>query len=86
VICVVFFASIVSVSLVLSSVVVAFEKSSRYLEAAGVTGVAVAVLAHVVILPGSRRFRLAQRWAAGHKAGRTTALADTYRWNRAAAA
>jgi class 3 adenylate cyclase len=84
-ICAVFFASILSVSLVLSCVVVAFEKSSHYVEAAAVTAVAVAVLAYVVILPGSRRFHLAQRWAAGGEVDRAAALEDTYTWTRAAA-
>jgi class 3 adenylate cyclase len=84
-ICAVFFASILSVSLLLSFVVVAFEKSSHYVDAAAVTGVAVAVLAYVVILPGSRRFHLAQRWAAGHEVDRAAALGDTYTWTRAAA-
>ena len=85
VICAVFFASILSVSLLLAFVVVAFEKSSQYVEAAVVTGVAVAVLAYVVILPDSRRFRLAQRWAAGDEVDRAAALEDTYAWTRAAA-
>ena len=73
VICAVFFASILSVSLLLSFVVVAFEKSSHYVEAAAVTGVAVAVLAYVVILPDSRRFHRAQRWAAGDEVDRAAA-------------
>jgi adenylate cyclase len=84
-ICAVFFSSILSVSLLLSFVVVAFEKSSHYVDAAAVTGVAVAVLAYAVILPGSRRFHLAQRWAAGHEVDRAAALEDTYTWTRAAA-
>jgi adenylate cyclase len=85
VICAVFFVSICSVSFLFSFVVVAFEESSHYAEAAAVTGVAVAVLAYVVILPGSRRFHLAQRWAAGYEVDRAAALADTYTWTRAAA-
>jgi class 3 adenylate cyclase len=79
----VFFASILSVSVLQSFVVVAFEKSSHYVEAAAVTGVAVAVLAYVVILPGSRRFHLAQRWASGREVDRAAALEDTYTWTRA---
>jgi adenylate cyclase len=81
----VFFASILSVSILQSFVVVAFEKSSHYVEAAAVTGVVVAVLAYVVLLPGSRRFHLAQRWAAGREVDRAAALEDTYAWTRAAA-
>jgi len=86
VICAVFFASILTVSLVVSFVVVAFERSSRYVEAAAITGVAVAVLSYVVILPGSRRFQLAQGWAAGREVDRAAALEDTYMWTRKAAA
>jgi adenylate cyclase len=85
VICAVFFVSILSVSLFLSFAVVAFENSSRYVEAAAVTGIAVAALAYAVILPGSRRFRLAQRFAAGDEVDRATALQDTYTWTRAVA-
>jgi class 3 adenylate cyclase len=84
VICGVFFASILSVSLLSSFVVVAFERSSHYVEAAAVTGVVVAVLAYMVILPGSRRFHLAQRWAAGREVDRAAAIEDTYTWTRAA--
>ncbi|OBK79300.1 adenylate/guanylate cyclase domain-containing protein [Mycobacterium sp. 1274761.0] len=85
VVCAVFFASILSVSLILSLGVVAFEKSSRYVEACAVTGVAVAVLTYAVILPGSRPFHIAQRWAAGCDVDRAAALRDTYAWTRAAA-
>jgi len=86
VICAVFFASIVSVFLLFSLVVVALERSTHYVEAAAVTGVAVAGLTYVVILPGSRRFHLVQRWAAGREVDRAAALQDTYTWTRAAAA
>jgi adenylate cyclase len=79
------FTSILSVSVVSSCAVVAFERSSHYAEALAGTVVVIAVLAYAVILPGSRRFRLAQRWAAGHEVDRATALEDTYAWTRAAA-
>ncbi|MUL65753.1 adenylate/guanylate cyclase domain-containing protein [Mycobacterium sp. CBMA 234] len=81
----VLFASILSVSCLQSFAVVAFEESSHYVEAAAVTCVAVAVLVYVVLLPGSRRFHLAQRWAAGSEVDRVAALEDTYAWTRAAA-
>jgi adenylate cyclase len=68
----------------LSSLVVAFEKSSHYVEATVFTVAAVVVDAYVVILPGSRLFRLAQRWAAGYEVDRAKALQDTYTWTRAA--
>jgi adenylate cyclase len=78
------FASSLAVYLVWSFLVVTFEKSSHYVEAAVVTGVAVVVMSLVVVLPGSRRFRLAQRWAAGDELDREAALKDTYTWARAA--
>jgi adenylate cyclase len=82
-ICAVFFASILSVSLLLTFAIVAFERSSHYVEAAAVTGIAVAVLAYAVILPGSRRLHPAERWAAGDEVDRAAALEDTYTWTRA---
>jgi adenylate cyclase len=81
---VVAFASSLAVYLVWSFLVVTFEKSSHYVEAAVVTGVAVVVMSLVVVLPGSRRFRLAQRWAVGDEVDREAALKDTYTWTRAA--
>jgi adenylate cyclase len=70
--------------LVFSFVVVAFEKSSHYVEAAAVTAVAMVVQNYVVVLPGGRRCRLAQWWAAGREVDRAQALQDTYTWARAA--
>ena len=64
------FASLLPPYLVWSLVVVAYEKSSHFAEAAIVTGVAVVVLAFVVILPRSRPFQLAERWAAGREVDR----------------
>ena len=77
------FASALPPYLLWSFIVVAFEKSSHYVEAAVVTGAAVVVLASVMVLPSSRRFRLAQRWAAGDEVDREAALEDTYTWSRA---
>ncbi|MCV7401953.1 HAMP domain-containing protein [Mycobacterium fragae] len=77
------FASLLPANLVWSIVVVAYEKSSHFAEAAIVTGVAVAVLSFVVTLPGSRRFRLAEGWADGREVDRARALQDTYTWAHA---
>src|ERR1044072_8672117 len=82
VIWVITFASLLPSYLLWSFLVVAFEKSSHYVEAAVVTGTAVVVLASVQVLPSSRRFRLAQRWAAGDEVDREAALEDTYTWTR----
>jgi adenylate cyclase len=77
------FASLLPPYLVWSLVVNAYEKSSHFAEAAIVAGVAVVVLAFVVILPGSRPFHLAERWAAGREVDRARALQDTYTWAHA---
>jgi adenylate cyclase len=77
------FASTLPPYLLWSFLVVVFEKSTHYVEAAVVTGAAVVVMSLVVVVPESRRFRLAQRWAAGDEVDREAALEDTYTWTRA---
>jgi hypothetical protein len=47
------FIVLLPVYLVVSLLVVAFEKSDRYVEAAAVTVVAVLVLIYVIVLPGA---------------------------------
>ena len=81
---VIVFASAMAAYPAWSLVVVAFERSSHYVEAAAVTAVAMAVQTYVVVLPGGRRCRLAQSWAAGREVDRAAALEDTYIWSRAA--
>ncbi|HZA12120.1 adenylate/guanylate cyclase domain-containing protein [Mycobacterium sp.] len=68
--------------LLMSFLVVAFEDSSQYVEAVGVTVVAVLVLVYVMILPGRQPLRLAEQWAAGHEVDRARALQATYAWSR----
>ncbi|BBZ37654.1 adenylate/guanylate cyclase domain-containing protein [Mycobacterium conspicuum] len=84
-ICAFVFASMLETFLLWSFLVVAYEKSSRFVAASAFTVVAVAVLAYVIVLPGSRPLRLTQRWAAGFEVDRARALADTYTWSRATA-
>ena len=84
VIWVVTFAVLLPGDLVWSLSVVAFEKSSHYVEATVATVIAVVVLSFVAVLPGSRLFRRAQRWAGGREVDRAGALEDTYTWARAA--
>ena len=67
-----------------SFLVVAFEESDRYVEAAAVTVVAVLVLVYVMVLPGLGPIRLVERWAAGREVDRARALEATYTWARAA--
>ena len=70
--------AILPVYLVLSFVVVAFEESDRYVEAAAVTVVAVLVHGVLMVLPGVGAIRLVERWAAGHEVDRARALDATY--------
>ena len=77
---------VLPIYLLLSFVVVAFEKSGRYVEAAAVTLVAVPVLVYVSFLPGVGRLHLVERWAAGREVDRASALDATYAWSRGAVA
>ena len=78
------FAVMLQIDLLLSFVVVAFEDSDHYVEAAAVTVVAVLVPVYVMVLPGLGRIRLSQQWAAGHEVDRARALEATYTWARGA--
>ena len=64
------FALVLPVYLLSSFVVVAFEESDHYVQAAAVTVVAVLVLAYVMVLPGLGRIHLVERWAAGREVDR----------------
>ncbi len=70
--------------LLLTLPIVAFEKSARYLEASGVTVVAILVLIGIIVLPERRWARLVEQWAAGQHVDRVTALEGTYIWTRRA--
>jgi class 3 adenylate cyclase len=67
-----------------SLLIVAFENSDHYVEAAAVTIVAVPVLLYVIGLPGLGRSHLVEQWAAGHEVDRARALEATYAWTRGA--
>ena len=73
------------VYLVLSFVIVAFEKSRGYIDAAAFTAAAVLALAYAMILPGLGESRHFCRWAAGDQVDPARALRATYAWTRAAA-
>ncbi|MEV3900988.1 adenylate/guanylate cyclase domain-containing protein [Mycobacterium sp. NPDC050551] len=75
--------AILPVYLLPSFVVVATEESDRYVEAAGVTSIAVLVLVYVMVLPGQGPSRLVDQWAAGQDVDRGRALDATYAWGRA---
>jgi adenylate cyclase len=81
--CAVTFPFVLQIYLYVSFLVVAFEKSHRYVEAAAVTVVAALLVVYVCVLPGlggSRR--VWERWAAGHTVDRAEALEATYTWAR----
>jgi len=76
------FAALVPVYFLGSFVVVAYEKSDRYVEAAAVTAAAVLLLAYVIVLPGPGGLDTAQQWAAGREVDRGAALKSTYAYGR----
>src|SRR5689334_16368712 len=82
-ICAVVFVGMLPIYLLLAFLVVAMQKSTHFVEAAVVTGVAVVLNTYVVVLPGSRLFHPAQQWAAGREIDRGKALQATYTWTRA---
>jgi class 3 adenylate cyclase len=62
--------------------VVAFERSDRYVEAAAITVPVIAVMLYLAALPGAGQSRLLDRWAAGREVDRRRALDATYAWAR----
>jgi adenylate cyclase len=78
------FVLVLPTYVVVSFVVVVFEHSDRYVEAAAVTVVVVLAQCYVFLPPGRGRFGLAEQWAAGHEVDRATALECTYIYARGA--
>ncbi len=70
------------VYLLLTLPIVAFEKSTHYVEAAIITVGAVLVVECIMGSPGHRQMRLVEQWAAGHDVDRATALEGTYDYAR----
>jgi len=80
------FPVFLQIYLVTSFVVVAFEGSARYGEAAVVVIVGTLVVVYVWVLPGIGQLRLMEQWAAdNHEVDRVAALEGTYRWARGGA-
>ncbi|OBF53044.1 cyclase [Mycobacterium sp. 852002-53434_SCH5985345] len=77
-------SELLSVYLTLSLLIVAFERSDRYVEAVAVTVGTVLVMVYVTNLPGLGGSRLVERWAAGREVDRARALEATYAWSRTA--
>jgi adenylate cyclase len=65
-----------------SLIIVAFEGSGRFIDAAVVTAVAVLVQAYLLVLPGSKEVHLFEGWAAGHEVDPMTALGATFAYTR----
>src|SRR6185312_4438575 len=64
--------------------VVAFEGSDQYLEAAAVAIIVELVTVYTMALPSFRGLRLAERWAAGENVDPASALEATYAYARGA--
>lgn len=84
--CAVMYPLSLPVFLLWSFIVVAFERSGRYGEAAVFTVVAVLVRAYILVLPGMKGMRPIEQWAAGQAVDPTTVLAATYAYARRAVA
>ena len=63
-------------------IIVAFEGSDRYAEAAVISGVAMLVRAYLLVLPGSTPLRLIENWAAGHEVDPGAVMRATYAYGR----
>ena len=61
--------------------VVAFEESDRYVEAAAAT-LGIVMLLYASVLPGLGSSRVVEGWAAGREVDRSRAMAATYTWVR----
>ena len=81
-VCAVMFPVSLPVYLVWSLVIVAFERSSRYGEAAVFTVAAVLVRTYMLVLPGWSGMRPVERWAAGHPMDPLNVLGATYDYAR----
>jgi adenylate cyclase len=72
------FLATVPTCTIVSLLVVAFEKSGAYIEAAALAVVVALVVSYVYVSPGHRGFRLMEQSATGIEVDRTKALKDTY--------
>lgn len=81
-ICVLVYPPGLVVYLSYTMVIVAFQGSDRYIEAAAITAVAVAVRVFVWVLPASKGVQPFERWAAGHQIDPMTALIATFTYTR----
>ncbi|CAM3164312.1 hypothetical protein MYIN104542_20745 [Mycobacterium intermedium] len=70
--------------LFLAVVIVTFEESTRYLEATGLTVIAVLMLVCLLGPPGRGVWRQVEHWAKREQIDRTATLQATYNWARKA--
>ncbi|MCV7223742.1 HAMP domain-containing protein [Mycolicibacterium elephantis] len=63
-------------------IVVAFERSDRYVTATVAMAAAMLVRIYLMVLPGSKNVRLIESWAAGHGPDSMQALSATYDYAR----
>lgn len=81
-ICALVYLAGLSVHLAYPLIIVAFERSDRYVQAAVITCVAMLVRTYLLVLPGSKRLRLIEKWAAGRDVDPMEALRGTYVYGR----
>jgi class 3 adenylate cyclase len=81
-ICALVYPAGLSVYLAYPLIIVAFEGSDRYVEAGVITCVAMLVRVYLLVLPGSKRLRLIEKWAAGHEVDPMEALRATFTYAR----
>lgn len=81
-VCVLVYLVGLAVQLAYPLIIVAFEGSDRYVEAAVIALAAMLVRAYLLVLPGSKPLRLMERWAAGKEVDPTEALRATYTYAR----
>jgi adenylate cyclase len=83
-VCAVSLPIVLPVYLFWSFVIVAFERSSHYGEAAVFTVFAVLLRTYTMVLPGWERWRPVEQWAAGHAVDPRTVLGANYAFARRA--
>jgi class 3 adenylate cyclase len=81
-ICALIFVPGLSAYLGFAVIIVAFEGSGRYVEAVAITVAAMLVRVYLLVLPGSKRLRLIERWAAGGQVDPGDVLRATFTYAR----
>jgi adenylate cyclase len=82
--CAVIFLASAPIYLLPVALVVAFERSSHYVEAVALMLATLPVVGCLAVRPGLGAAGVIERWAAGGEIDRASALAATYSWSRGA--